>query len=117
VFVMRQWASANAGTLERYLAAYIEGCRAAQNPANRKQVMAVLQKSFQLDERIAGLTYEALTTPGHGLSKDCAVNMQGFRNMLSLRAEIEGQWNGVAPAPERFLDLSYYQRALAHAGQ
>ncbi|MDB5965766.1 MAG: hypothetical protein JWQ72_2266 [Polaromonas sp.] len=115
VFVNRQWASANAGALERYLSAYIEGCRAAQNPANRDQVLVVLQKSFQLERRLAEQTYEALTTPGHGLSKDCAVNMQGFSNMLSLRAEIEGQWGGTAPAPDKYLDLSYYRRALAQA--
>ncbi|MEO7887743.1 MAG: hypothetical protein ABIR76_13505, partial [Polaromonas sp.] len=111
VFVMRQWAVANAGALERYLSAYIEGCNAAQDPANRTQVLSVLQKNFQLDQRIAELTYEALTTPGHGLAKDCAINMQGFRNMLSLRAEMEGQWGGVAPAPDKYLELGYYQRA------
>ena len=33
VFVMRPWAARNASALERYLAAYIEGCRAAQDPA------------------------------------------------------------------------------------
>jgi NitT/TauT family transport system substrate-binding protein len=115
VFVSRPWAAANSGALERYLGAYIEGCRAAQNPANREQVLTVLQKNFQLERRIAELTYEALTTPGHGLSKDCAINMQGFRNMLSLRAEIEGQWGGTAPSPEKYLDLGYYQRALANA--
>jgi hypothetical protein len=41
--------------------------------------------------------------------------MQGFRNVLALRAEIEGQWGGKAPEPERFLDLSFYNRALGHA--
>ena len=117
VFVMRPWANANAGSLERYLAAYIEGCRAAQNPSNRERVLAVLQKSFQLERRIAELTYAELTTPGHGLSKDCAMNMQGFANMLSLRAEIEGQWGGVAPAPGQYMDLSFYERALNHASR
>ncbi|MEY3519564.1 MAG: hypothetical protein RLZZ177_279, partial [Pseudomonadota bacterium] len=57
------------------------------------------------------------TTPGHGLNKDCAMNMEGFKNVLALRAEMEGQWGGVAPAPDRFMDLSYYQRALQHAGR
>lgn len=117
VFVMRPWAAANAGALERYLAAYIEGCRIAQDPANKAEVLAVLQKNFQLDARLASLTYEALTTPGHGLAKDCAVNMQGFRNTLSLRAEMEGQWGGVAPAPDKYLDLSFYNRALSRLGR
>ena len=40
--------------------------------------------------------------------------MPGFRNLLALRAEIEGQWGGVAPAPDKFIDLSFYQRALRY---
>ena len=35
----------------------------------------------------------------------------GFRNVLSLRAEIEGSWGGKAPCPERYVDLSYYEKA------
>jgi ABC-type nitrate/sulfonate/bicarbonate transport system substrate-binding protein len=117
VYVMRPWAAANSGALERFLGAYIDGCRATLNSANRAQVVAVLQKSFQLDKAKAELTYEALTTPGHGLNKDCAMNMEGFKNVLALRAEMEGQWGGVAPAADKFLDLSFYQRALQHAGR
>ena len=39
-------------------------------------------------------------------------DMQGFRNVLALRAEIEGSWGGKAPPPERYIDLSYYDNAL-----
>jgi hypothetical protein len=41
--------------------------------------------------------------------------MQGFRNVLALRAEMEGQWGGKAPDPARFIDMSFYNRALGHA--
>ncbi len=114
VFVMRPWAEANAGTLQRFLSAYIEGCRATQDPANREQVIQTLQTNLKLERRVAEQTYGALTTTGHGLFKDCAIEMTGMRNMLSLRAEIEGQWGGVAPAPDKFLDLRYYERALPY---
>ena len=33
----------------------------------------------------------------------------------ALRAEMEGQWGGQPPAPERFVDLSLYNRARSHA--
>jgi ABC-type nitrate/sulfonate/bicarbonate transport system substrate-binding protein len=114
VFVMRPWAEANAGPLQRFLSAYIEGCRATQDPANREQVLQTLQKNLKLERRVAEQTYVSLTTTGHGLFKDCAIEMTGMRNMLSLRAEIEGQWGGVAPAPDKFLDLRYYERALRY---
>lgn len=117
VFVMRPWAQANAGALERYLAAYIEGCRAAMNPANRTQVLAVLERELKLSPQIAALTYTDLMTPRHGMARDCAFDMTGFRNVLALRAEIEGQWGGKAPEPERFLDLRYFDRALKHAAR
>lgn len=114
VFVMRSWADANPGVLQRFLSAYIQGCRATQDPANQESVVQSLQKNLKLERPIAEQTYQALTTPGHGLFKDCAIELTGMRNMLSLRAEIEGQWGGVAPAPDKFLDLSYYERALRY---
>jgi ABC-type nitrate/sulfonate/bicarbonate transport system substrate-binding protein len=114
-FVLRAWANAHANELERYLSAFIEGCRAAQDPANREQTLAVLQRELKLERRVAELTYQDLIKLGHGLSKDCAFNMQGFGNVLALRAEMEGQWGGTPPAPEKYLDLGYYQRALAQA--
>ena len=39
--------------------------------------------------------------------------MAGFNNTLKLRAEIEGQWGGNPPAPNKYIDLSYYDRAVA----
>lgn len=114
-FVLRRWAQANAGVVERYLAAFIEGCRAAQDPANRAQVLAVLQRELKLTERVAEQTYVELMKRGHGLAPDCAFDLAGFRNVLALRAEIEGQWGGTPPDPGRYLDLSYYDRAKRHA--
>jgi hypothetical protein len=31
-----------------------------------------------------------------------------------LRAEIEGQWGGNPPQSEKYIDLSYYDEALAN---
>jgi ABC-type nitrate/sulfonate/bicarbonate transport system substrate-binding protein len=115
IFVMRPWAAANASAVERYVAAYIEGCRAAQDPVQKALTLKVLSRELKLDANKAEMTYQALNDlSGSGLSKDCALDMQGFKNVLALRAEIEGQWGGKAPAPEKFLDLSYFNRALQH---
>jgi len=43
---------------------------------------------------------------------DARLDMAGFRNVLRLRAEMLGTWGGTPPAPDRYLDLSYYHRAL-----
>jgi ABC-type nitrate/sulfonate/bicarbonate transport system substrate-binding protein len=114
VFVMRPWAAKNASALERYLAAYIEGCRAAQDPGQRDLALKVLMRELKLQPRVAEMTYTELMTRGSGLAKDCAFDMAGFRNVLALRAEMEGQWGGKAPDPSRFVDLTLYNRALGH---
>jgi ABC-type nitrate/sulfonate/bicarbonate transport system substrate-binding protein len=112
---MRPWAARNAGALERYLTAYVEGCRAAQDPAQRTLTLRVLMRELKLDARTAELTYTELTTPGHGLAKDCAFDAAGFRNVLGRRAEIMGQWGGQRPPADKFVDLSFYERARAQA--
>ena len=34
----------------------------------------------------------------------------------ALRAEIEGSWGGTAPAPDRYVDLRYYEKAKHRVG-
>ena len=43
---------------------------------------------------------------------DAAFDVEGFRNMLALRAEIE-TGGGAAPPAEKYVDLSYYRRAMS----
>jgi NitT/TauT family transport system substrate-binding protein len=117
IFLMRSWAAKNSGTLERYITAYIEGCRAALDPNQRDLTLQVLARELKLEKRIAEQTYKDLQLTGSGLAKDCAFDMPGFRNVLALRAELEGQWAGVAPPPDRYLDLSFYNRALSQANR
>ena len=114
-FVMRKWATANAGVLERYLAAYIEGQRYAMNPANRAEMVKLLAERFKLSPAVAEGTYAALTNAGSGLAPDARLSMEGFRNVLAIRAEMENMWGGKPPAPDKYLDLSYYERALRQA--
>ena len=47
--------------------------------------------------------------PGFGFNPDAKLSAEGFNNVLALRQEIEG---GPPPNPAKYLDLSYYDRAL-----
>ena len=110
-FVMRAWASANRETLQRYIAGYIESMRWVYNPANRAAAVAMLMDKLKLAKPMAERTYAQLTEPAFGLAPDAKFNLEGFRNVLALRAEIEG--HGAAPKPaERYIDLGYYDGAL-----
>jgi ABC-type nitrate/sulfonate/bicarbonate transport system substrate-binding protein len=111
-FVMRPWAQANADVLERYLAAYVESVRIALDPANKAEASAALVKRLKLDPQVADQTVEQLMIPGFGLAPDARFDMEGFRTVLALRAEIEGQWGGKPPAPDKYIDLGYYDRAV-----
>lgn len=115
-FVLRPWARANAQTLERYLAAYVESTRWARDPANRVESVKLLGERLKLDAEVAERTYEALMDAAFGLAPDARFSLEGFRNVLALRAQIEGQWGGRPPAPDKYLELGYYERALTLIG-
>ena len=114
-FVMRPWALDNAEALIEYLTAYIEGQRHVLNPANRDAMIALLTRSFKLTPAVAAGTYEALIAPGSGLAPDARFNEAGFENVLAIRAEMEGTGASTPPAPAKYLDLSFYERAIAAA--
>jgi hypothetical protein len=50
--------------------------------------------------------------PKFGFTPDAKFDLDGFKNLLALRAEIEGQWGGKPPAPNKYFDMQYYDRAL-----
>lgn len=116
-WVLRSWAEANAGTLERYLAAYVESLRLALNPANRAEAVAILSERLKIAPDIAAATWDIAADPVKGLTPDARLDMDGLRNVLALRAEMIGTWGGKAPEPDRYVDLSYYQRAMAALGR
>jgi ABC-type nitrate/sulfonate/bicarbonate transport system substrate-binding protein len=111
-FVLRSWANANADTLERYIAALIEGTRWTLAPENKAAASKLLAERLKVSPEVAARTWDLMTDPQFGLARDARFDMRGFRNVLQLRAEIEGSWGGRPPAPERYVDLSFYQNAL-----
>ena len=115
-WVLRKWAAANADTLERYIAAFIESTRWAVAPANKEAAARMLAERFKLQPEIAARTWELLADPKFGLAVDGRFNEAGFRNVLALRAEIEGDWGGKPPPIDKFVDLSYYERARQRVG-
>jgi ABC-type nitrate/sulfonate/bicarbonate transport system substrate-binding protein len=108
-FARRDWAEQNRGTIERYLAAYVEALRWLRDPNNRAETIALLVREQKLAPEVAARTYEQLIDPAFGFTPDAKFDMQGFRNMMALRAEVEGK---PAVAPERYLDFSYYNQAM-----
>lgn len=108
-FVLRSWGKANADTLVKYLQAYIEGMRWVLDPKNKDEAIAMMVERLKLPQDIAAASFDAVN-PKESFDRDGALNMEGVRNVLALRAQFEG---GTPAAPEKYIDLSYYERALA----
>jgi ABC-type nitrate/sulfonate/bicarbonate transport system substrate-binding protein len=111
-FVQRKWAESNADTLERFLAGLIEATRWTVAPQNRDAGAGLLVERFKLERGAAERTMQWLADPKFGLSPDARLDLEGFRNVLALRAELEGDWGGKPPPPEKYIDLRYYEGAL-----
>ncbi len=71
-------------------------------------------EKLKISTKEAERTYDVLVDPGFGFTPDAKFDLEGFKNALVLRAEIEG---GRPAAPERYIDLGYYERAMALVGR
>jgi ABC-type nitrate/sulfonate/bicarbonate transport system substrate-binding protein len=112
-YTLRPWAEQNPRLLERYIAAFVEAVRWSRDSANRNEAVALLVERLKLSPDIAAQSYDLMQDASFGFAPDARFNPEGFRNVLALRAEVEG---GTPSPPERYVDLSYYQRALTLVG-
>jgi ABC-type nitrate/sulfonate/bicarbonate transport system substrate-binding protein len=108
-FVRRAWARDNAATLEQYLAAFVEALRWSLDRKNRAEAVGILVDKLKLPQDMAEKSLDLMAEPGFGFARDAAFDLAGFKNVLALRAEVEG---GQPADPERYIDLSYYDRAM-----
>jgi ABC-type nitrate/sulfonate/bicarbonate transport system substrate-binding protein len=114
-FAQRKWALDNKENVENYLAAIIEAQRWLMDPANKQQVIDLWISEFKMKPEIAAATYESSVNAPGGFEKDAALDIDGFKNVLKLRAEIEGQWSGHPPGVDKYYDPSYCNAALKKA--
>lgn len=106
-FVLREWGKENTDTMVKYIQAYIEGWRWAFDPKNKGEVIALLVERLKLAEEVATSAFDSTKNDFH---RDGAIDMDGVKNVLKLRAQFEG---GAPADPAKYLDLSYYQKAQA----
>jgi ABC-type nitrate/sulfonate/bicarbonate transport system substrate-binding protein len=111
--VMRPWARANSEMVVAYIKAVVKGRRWILNPDNKTEAIQLLADKTRSPLGTAARSYAAVTDPNTGMAKDAKFDMPGFQNVLKLRAEMEGQWGGNPPPPEKYIDMSYYDKAIA----
>jgi ABC-type nitrate/sulfonate/bicarbonate transport system substrate-binding protein len=111
-FAERKWAHEHRDALIRYLAAIVEAQRWLMAPANKQMAIELMVKESHLATDVAAETYESYMARPGGYQKDANLDLKGFNNVLKLRAEIEGQWEGHPPPSSKYYDPSYYDAAL-----
>jgi len=115
-FTMRAWAQDHEDLLKRYITAYIHGLRWSLDPRHRAEVIATLMARLRLSEAVATRAYEIAMQPG-GFSADGAFDLEGFKNVLRLRAATQDSWNGAEPDAMKYLELGYWTQAVSALDQ
>ena len=114
--VRRAWAREHADTVVAFIRAYVESLEWLRDPAHRDAAIALLlQRLPRLDAKDAARSYADLLDPTAGaLSPRAAIDVEGVRVVLDLRARYGARADALERDPFRYYDASYYQRALAH---
>jgi ABC-type nitrate/sulfonate/bicarbonate transport system substrate-binding protein len=112
----RSWARQHRDVLVSYIRATIEATRWCFDPKNRSQALELLAKHNGIQAEAAEDTLDALLDPGYGIYPAVELNIPGVQAALELRAEM-GFINRPLPPVEKYLDLSYYRRAVERPPQ
>jgi len=114
--VRRAWAREHADALVAFIRAYVESVEWLRDPAHRESAIALLlQRLPRIAPQDAARSYAELLDPNAGaLSPRAAMDVEGVRVVLDLRARYAGRPEALDRDPFRYYDPSYYQRALGH---
>jgi ABC-type nitrate/sulfonate/bicarbonate transport system substrate-binding protein len=107
----RSWAEQHRDVLVSYIRATIEATRWCFELKNRAQCIELLGKHNDIEGRAAENTLDALLDPSYGIYPEAELNLSGIEAALELRAEM-GFLNRPVPAVEKYVDLSYYRKAV-----
>jgi ABC-type nitrate/sulfonate/bicarbonate transport system substrate-binding protein len=110
----RSWAEQHRDVLAGYIRATIESTQWCFDPTNRVRCLELLGKHNGIQGQAAEDTLDALLDSGYGIYPKAELNLPGVVSVLELRAEM-GYLRRPLPPVEKYLDLSYYGRALRAA--
>lgn len=107
----RCWAEENRDLLVSYISAYVEATEWCFDIKNRASCLELLTKHNGLQGKAAEETLNALLDSDYGLYPKAELNLPGLKSVLELRAEM-GFLKPPLPPVEKYIDLSYYDRAV-----
>jgi ABC-type nitrate/sulfonate/bicarbonate transport system substrate-binding protein len=108
----RSWAKAHPDELVKFIRAYVRGLDWLSDPKNKSEAVALYRKNIpQANEIAAGKAWDALVPGPEGFQKKAKLDMAGVATVLSLRSEF-GRPQKKLDDPSKYVDESYYQRAM-----
>jgi ABC-type nitrate/sulfonate/bicarbonate transport system substrate-binding protein len=108
----REWAKEHGSELVGYIRGYIAGLDWLYNPGNKDAAIALLREHLpQMSQELAANSYAILLDPKQCFDRKAAIDFEGVRRVLALRSEY-GQPRKLLGDPMKYLDLTYYERAL-----
>jgi len=109
----RQWAAEHSAELVGYIRGYIAGLTWLYDQRNKDAAVALFRKHLpQMSPELATKSYDILLDLKHGFSRQAAVDIEGVRTVLALRSQY-GEPKRLLDDPMKYLDLTYYNRALS----
>jgi ABC-type nitrate/sulfonate/bicarbonate transport system substrate-binding protein len=108
----RSWAAANGDTLTAFIRAHLESLAWLHDRANKPAAAAILvQKVPNMSAELAASVYDELLKQPGGFEPKARMDAEGMKAVLALRSEY-GRPQKVLADPAKYVDLSYYERAL-----
>ena len=78
-----------------------------------REALKLIETNLKLAPDLAAQLYATATDAKTGFARDARLDIEGLKNVLRLRADHQGQWGGTPPSPDKYIDLSYYEKAMA----
>jgi ABC-type nitrate/sulfonate/bicarbonate transport system substrate-binding protein len=108
----RSWAREHDAALVGFIRAYFAATHWLYDRANREIVEPILIANVRdMTPALAKQSYDLLLADQGGLSRDLALDLAGMRTVLRLRSKF-GSPRKTLTDPLKYVDLSYYEKAL-----
>lgn len=107
----RWWAKENEKAMVGYIRAMISAVDWIYEPANRQEAIKILAEAVKISEAAATPSVIGLTEGQGRLSPKGALDVEGVKTVLQLREQY-GEPQKKMGAPEKYYDLTYYNKAL-----
>ncbi|MEX2450341.1 MAG: ABC transporter substrate-binding protein [Rhodospirillales bacterium] len=108
----RAWAAANEDTLVSFIAGYLKGLAWTLDPKNRAEATEMLLRNMPaIKPQAVEKVMNKLLSEKTGLTPLAKINMDGLKTVLDLRSQYVAQDTPLTD-PGKYLDLTYYEKAL-----